>query len=187
MAHAHESPPVMLIPLIVLAVGAIVAGFAFANSFIDEGYEAFWQGAVYASDHNHIMHDMHEVPGWVPWAPTIAMALGLLVAVWFYIWSPGTPKRLAEEQETAYRFLLNAWYFDKIYDTLFVRPALWIGRFLWKRGDGWLIDGFGPDGISSRVLDVTRNVVRIQSGYIYHYAFAMLIGAALLITWMLFR
>ena len=85
-----------------------------------------------------------------------------------------------------YRFLLNKWYFDEIYDFLFVRPAKWLGTTLWKRGDGWLIDGFGPDGVSARVLDVTRNVVRLQTGYLYHYAFAMLIGAAMLITWFMF-
>ncbi|MCW5696653.1 MAG: NADH-quinone oxidoreductase subunit L [Bauldia sp.] len=186
--HAHESPPVMMVPLFVLAAGALLAGLVFSNPFIgDHALEEFWQGSILNVAANHIMHDFHYVEAWIPWAPTFAMALGLLFAVWFYIWSPGTPKRLAAEQDVAYRFLLNAWYFDKIYDFLFVRPALWLGRFLWKRGDGWLIDGFGPDGVSSRVLAVTRNVVRIQSGYIYHYAFAMLIGAALLITWMLFR
>ena len=87
---------------------------------------------------------------------------------------------------TLYRFLLNKWYFDELYDLLFVRPALWLGRVLWKGGDGWLIDGFGPDGVSARVLDVTRNVVRLQTGYLYHYAFAMLIGVAALITWFMF-
>ena len=94
--------------------------------------------------------------------------------------------RLAEEQQVLYRFLLNKWYFDEIYDALLVRPAMALGRFLWKKGDGWLIDGFGPDGVSARVIDVTRNVVRLQTGYLYHYAFAMLLGVALLVTWMMF-
>jgi NADH-quinone oxidoreductase subunit L len=85
-----------------------------------------------------------------------------------------------------YRFLLNKWYFDEIYDFLFVRPTLWLGRVLWKGGDGAVIDGLGPDGVSARVLDVTRNVVRLQTGYLYHYAFAMLIGIAALITWFMF-
>ena len=97
----------------------------------------------------------------------------------------GLPERLAlaRQHETLYQFLLNKWYFDEIYDALLVRPTIWLGRILWKYGDGWLIDGFGPDGISARVLDVTRNVMRLQSGYLYHYAFAMLIGVAALITW----
>ena len=93
---------------------------------------------------------------------------------------------LARTHEVLYKFLLNKWYFDEIYDFLFVRPAKALGRFLWKKGDGWLIDGFGPDGVSARVLDVTRNVVRVQTGYLYHYAFAMLIGAAIFITWFTF-
>ena len=85
-----------------------------------------------------------------------------------------------------YKFLLNKWYFDELYDVIFVRPAKWLGHFLWKQGDGRMIDGLGPDGISARVLDVTRNVVKLQSGYLYHYAFAMLIGAAVLVTYMMF-
>ncbi len=186
MDHIHKSPQVMMVPLYVLAAGALFAGVAFAGSFIGDGHEAFWQNAIFMSEDNHILHEMHDVAGWVPWAPMIAMVLGFLVAYWFYIRSPQVPRRLAEEQDVAYRFLLNKWYFDEIYDAIFVRPAQWLGRFLWRRGDGWLIDGFGPDGVSARVLDVTRSIVRLQSGYIYHYAFAILIGAALLITWMLF-
>ena len=95
----------------------------------------------------------------------------------------GSGDELAREHEPLYKFLLNKWYFDEIYDALLVRPTIWLGRLLWKGGDGWLIDGFGPDGISKSVLDVTRGVVRLQTGYLYHYAFAMLIGVAALITW----
>ena len=109
--------------------------------------------------------------------------LGFLVSYLFYIRRPYIPVELAEQQPLLYNFLLNKWYFDELYDFLIVRPTLWLGRLLWKWGDGWLIDGFGPDGISARVLDVTRNVVRLQTGYLYHYAFAMLIGVAILITW----
>jgi NADH-quinone oxidoreductase subunit L len=114
------------------------------------------------------------------------MAIGALVAWLFYIRRPDLPDELARQHDVLYRFLLNKWYFDEIYDVLIVRPTLWLGRLLWRGGDGWLIDGFGPDGVSARVLDVTRNVVRLQSGYLYHYAFAMLIGAAALITWFMF-
>jgi NADH-quinone oxidoreductase subunit L len=186
MAHAHESPPVMMVPLYVLAAGSLLAGIVFVSSFIGDGHEEFWQAALFMSAENHILHDMHEVAAWVPWSPMIAMVTGFLVAYWYYIRSPQIPKRLAHDLEPMYLFLLNKWYFDEIYDAIFVRPARWLARFLWKKGDGWLIDGFGPDGISARVLDVTRSVVRLQSGYIYHYAFAILIGAAVLITWMLF-
>jgi len=128
----------------------------------------------------------HAVPFYIVWLPTLMMAIGFALAWYFYIRSPETPRRLAADHPLLYRFLLNKWYFDEIYDFLLVRPAKRLGRFLWKRGDGWLIDGFGPDGISARVLDVTRNVVRLQSGYVYHYAFAMLIGVAALITWIMF-
>jgi NADH-quinone oxidoreductase subunit L len=93
---------------------------------------------------------------------------------------------LARQQPVLYQFLLNKWYFDEIYDTLIVRPLMWLGRLLWKGGDGFVIDGFGPDGVSARVLDVTRNVIRLQTGYLYHYAFAMLIGVAVAITWFTF-
>jgi NADH-quinone oxidoreductase subunit L len=116
----------------------------------------------------------------------VMMAVGAFVAYQFYIRDPAIPHRLAQRHDMLYRFLLNKWYFDEVYDIIFVRPTLWLGRLLWKGGDGWLIDGFGPDGVSARVLDVTRNVVRLQTGYLYHYAFAMLIGAAAFITWFTF-
>jgi NADH-quinone oxidoreductase subunit L len=114
------------------------------------------------------------------------MAIGAAIAAYFYLYSPETPRQLAQRNDVLYRFLLNKWYFDEIYDLVFVRPAKWLGRFLWQKGDGWLIDGFGPDGISARVLDVTARVVRLQTGFLYHYAFAMLIGVAILITWLMF-
>jgi NADH-quinone oxidoreductase subunit L len=186
MDHAHESPNVMLVPLYVLAAGALFAGILFAGSFIGEGYEGFWKGALFTGPGNEVLEEMHHVPFWVRAAPFLAMIVGFLVALWFYILRPDVPGRLAAEQEPLYRFLLNKWYFDELYDRIFVRPAMALGRFLWVRGDLWLIDGLGPDGISARVLDVTRGVVRLQTGYIYHYAFAMLIGLAALVTWMMF-
>jgi NADH-quinone oxidoreductase subunit L len=115
------------------------------------------------------------------------MAAGFFVAWHMYIRRPDLPKRLAKAQPGLYAFLLNKWYFDEIYDFLFVRPAMRLGRFLWKRGDGWLIDGFGPDGVSARVIDIANRAVRLQTGYVYHYAFAMLIGVAALVTWAMFR
>ncbi|MCX5512015.1 NADH-quinone oxidoreductase subunit L [Kaistia algarum] len=186
MSHAHESPYVMTIPLMVLSVGALLAGIVFSGHFIGEGYAEFWKGALFTAPDNHVLHEAEEVSSLVKFAPTVMMVVGFLVAFWFYILAPQTPKRLAEEQPLAYRFLLNKWYFDELYDFLFVRPIKWLGRFLWKKGDGWLIDGFGPDGISARVVDVTQRVVRLQTGYVYHYAFAMLIGVAALVTWMMF-
>ena len=127
----------------------------------------------------------HSASGWRQ-LPIVMMVLGAVMSYIFYIRRPYLPVELAEQQPMLYQFLLNKWYFDELYDLIFVRPAKWIGYTLWKKGDGFVIDGFGPDGVSARVLDVTRNVVKIQTGYLYHYAFAMLIGVAGLITWFMF-
>ena len=183
LSHVHESPLVMLVPLVVLAVGAIGAGMVFAPLFIGHAYEEFWLEAVYRGAENHIMHEFHNVPAWVPYLPTLMMVVGFAVSWLFYIARPDMPKQLAKTHEPLYKFLLNKWYFDEIYDFLFVRPAFWLGRVLWKQGDGRIIDGLGPDGVAARVLDITRGVVRLQSGYLYHYAFAMLLGVAGLVTW----
>ena len=185
MHHVHESPPVMLVPLYVLAVGALFAGVVFSHYFIGEGYDGFWKGALFLLPDNHMLHDFHHVPLWVKLSPIVAMLLGFVLAYQFYIRSPETPKRLAEQHRLLYQFLLNKWYFDELYDFVFVRGAKRLGTFLWKKGDGWLIDGFGPDGVSARVIDVTNRVVKLQTGYLYHYAFAMLIGVAALVTWMM--
>ena len=194
MSHVHESPNVMLIPLYLLALGALAAGFVFYGSFLgheaggdhENWYNAFWKEALFAGRDNHILDEFHHVPFWVKLSPFVVMAIGFLLAWLMYIKSPYLPKELARQHPALYSFLLNKWYFDEIYDFLFVRPAKRIGHFLWKRGDGWLIDGFGPDGISARVLDITGRIVRLQSGYLYHYAFAMMIGVAALITWSMF-
>ena len=184
--HAHESPLVMLIPLGVLSIGAIFSGMAFENIFVGHGVEHFFRHSIFMGAENHILHAMHEIPGWAVWAPTLMMVIGSAVAYWFYIVNPKVPVQLAKSQDALYQFLLNKWYFDELYNFLFVRPALWLGRTLWKRGDGTIIDGLGPDGVSARVLDITRGVVRLQTGYLYHYAFVMLIGVAALITWFMF-
>lgn len=181
----HESPWVMLIPLALLAVGAIFAGYAFKEYFIGHDFEHFWKSALFMGKDNHILHAMHEVPKWVVWSPFVAMVIGFVLAYYMYVRRPDVPGKLAAANPVLYRFLLNKWYFDELYDFLFVKPAKWLGRFLWKKGDGLVIDGFGPDGVSARVVDVTNRVVRLQTGYLYHYAFAMLIGVAGLVTWYL--
>jgi NADH-quinone oxidoreductase subunit L len=185
--QARESPLVMLLPLGFLAVGSIAAGYPFKDVFTGHGVSEFFRDSLKFADGNHILEDMHHVPYWIAMLPTLMMALGFVVAWRFYIQKPQLPVELARQQEPLYRFLLNKWYFDEIYDVLLVRPTLWLGRLLWKRGDGWLIDGFGPDGVSRWVLSVTRDVVRLQTGYLYHYAFAMLIGVAAFITWFMFK
>src|SRR5882724_8297152 len=181
---AHEAPLWMLIPIGILAAGSILAGFPFKELFAGHGVEEFFRESVKMNP--HIIEDMHHIPESVAFLPTVMMAAGFVVSWLFYIRRPYLPVELANQQPLLYQFLLNKWYFDELYDLIFVRPAKWIGRFLWKVGDGYIIDGFGPDGVSARVLDVTRNVVRLQTGYLYHYAFAMLIGVAGLITWFMF-
>ena len=184
--HAKESPPVVLVPLAILAAGALGAGLAFKDVFIGHHVVEFFRDSIKIAEGNTILNDMHRVPALVVWLPTVMMAGGFLVAYQFYIRRPDLPVALAERQPLLYRFLLNKWYFDELYDFIFVRPTLWLGRLFWKGGDGYVIDGMGPDGVSARVVDVTRGVVRLQSGYLYHYAFAMLIGVAALITWFMF-
>jgi len=184
--EAHESPMVMLIPLAVLAAGSFLAGLPFKEIFAGHGVEHFFRESLKFGPNNHILEAIHHVPTHIALLPTVMMVIGFAIAWQFYIRRPDIPVELARQHDALYKFLLNKWYFDELYDFLFVRPAKWIGYSLWKKGDGWLIDGFGPDGVSARVLDVTRNVVRLQSGYLYHYAFAMLIGAALFITWFMF-
>ncbi|MGC2812375.1 MAG: NADH-quinone oxidoreductase subunit L [Bradyrhizobium sp.] len=181
---AHESPLWMLIPIGVLAAGSILAGFPFKELFAGAGVDEFFRESV--KMHPGIIEDMEKMPEAIKLLPTAMMALGFVVAWLFYIRRPYMPVELARQHQMLYQFLLNKWYFDELYDLIFVRPTKWIGRFLWKVGDGYIIDGFGPDGVSAGVLDVTRNVVRLQTGYLYHYAFAMLIGVAGLITWFMF-
>jgi NADH-quinone oxidoreductase subunit L len=231
--HAHESPLTMLIPLGVLAVGAVLAGMVWYNSFFghtdkvakfygipyaeaaeahgeaneahgddhaedkvhakDKGYGGDHhyvftgkpgEGALYIAPGNTLLDDAHAVPKWVKVSPFVAMLFGFVMAVWFYIWNPSLPARLAENQRPLYLFLKNKWYFDELYNAVFVRPTLWIGKQLWKRGDGNVIDGSLNGVAMGFVPFVTRLAGRAQSGYIFTYAFAMVIGIAVLVTWM---
>ncbi|MCC6921016.1 MAG: NADH-quinone oxidoreductase subunit L [Alphaproteobacteria bacterium] len=184
--HPHESPITMTVPLFVLSVGAVLAGLLFAPYFIGEENEAFWREAIKVLPAHHALHARHEVPEWVVWAPWVVTVFGFLIAAYYFLWRPQRAAALAAQNGLLYSFLKNKWYVDELYDLIFVRPAMWLGRFLWKKGDGWTIDGLGPDGVAARVLDVARGAVRVQTGFIYHYAFAMLIGVAALLTWLMF-
>jgi NADH-quinone oxidoreductase subunit L len=181
LEHAHEPPWTMGMPLILLSLGSLLAGAIFMHFFIGSDQTEFWRGSLVTHGAEH-----HEVPLLVMLTPTLAMAAGFAVAWYFYITNPLVPFGLSKRFRGLYQFLLNAWYFDALYDFLFVRPAKRIGRFLWKTGDGTIIDGLGPDGVAARVIDITNRVVKLQSGYIYHYAFVMLVGVALLITYFIF-
>ena len=178
---ATDEAGVMGVPLLVLAAGALFVGGGFAHLFIGADQVSFWRGSIVLA--KHVDHDM---PFWLTISPTIAMTMGFLIAWYCYMWQPLLPFGLAKMFPATRNFFLHAWYFDALYDFLFVRPANRIGRFLWKFGDGTIIDGIGPNGIAARVLDITNRVVKLQTGYIYHYAFIMLIGVALFITYFIF-
>jgi NADH-quinone oxidoreductase subunit L len=184
---AQESPMVMLVPLGALAAGCLFAGFPFEPLFAGYEVQEFFRESLKFAASNHVLENIHRLQPAVSALPTLMMLIGFAIAWQFYIRRPDIPEALARWFRPIYLFLLNKWYFDEIYDVLLVRPTIWLGRLLWKGGDGWLIDGFGPDGVSARVLDVTRNVVRLETGYLYHYALAMLIGVAAAVTWFMFR
>ena len=183
---AHETAKTMLVPLGILAFGSIAAGYPALAVFTGHGASEFFRQALALGPAEKLFESAETLPLVLSMLPTVMMIGGFLVAYQFYIRRPDIPEALARDQNLLYRFLLNKWYFDEIYDFLLVQPALRLGRLFWKGGDGFIIDGFGPDGVSARVLDVTRNVIRLQTGYLYHYAFAMLIGVAAAITWFMF-
>jgi len=186
-AHAHESPVSMLVPLGLLALGSVFAGMIWYEPFFGSiaSVNDWFAGSVYMAEGNTVLDDAHYVPNWVKLSPFVAMLGGLALAWLFYIRRPELPGQLAENQRPLYLFLLNKWYFDEIFDFLFVRPAKAIGRFLWKKGDGAVIDG-GINGLAMGIVPFfTRIAGRAQSGYIFHYAFAMVLGIALLVTWVM--
>ena len=181
----HESPWTMRIPLIVLAIGAVGAGFAFHHQFIGEHSAEFWRGAIYKAPVAHAAEGGHSFPVWVMVAPIVVSVLGLLVAAYMYIWREGTGAKLAAQRGFLYLFFYNKWFFDELYDATIVRAAKWLGDLFWKGGDQKIIDGFGPDGVSALSVQVGKGAGRLQSGYVYHYAFVMLLGVAGLLTFAL--
>jgi NADH-quinone oxidoreductase subunit L len=154
---------------------------AFTHYFLGEGAHEFWRASIFLGKGGE-----GELPMWVELAPLTVTILGFAVAYYYYILHPDLPKKIADRKGMLYLFLYNKWYFDELYDFLFVQPAFKLGRFLWKRGDGTVIDGLGPDGIAARVLDASRGAVRLQSGYVYHYALAMLLGVVVLAAWFVY-
>lgn len=184
--HPHESPMPMLIPLAVLTFGAVFAGFLFHNPFVegDAGAKDFWaQSTLYFNE--HLMHAIHEVPLWVKLSSTFAMLTGLFTAYMMYIRSDDAPQKLATMFKPLYNFFLNKWYFDELYNLIFVRPAFWFGRLFWKGGDGGIIDRFGPNGSAAAVAFGSKLAVRLQSGYVYTYALVMLLGLVAAVSWMM--
>jgi NADH-quinone oxidoreductase subunit L len=184
--HPHESPWVMLFPLIVLALGAVFAGALFNGYFVGpETGAGFWKGSLWFDE--HLMHARHEVPGWVAWSPFTVMAIGFITAWYGYIRNPAFPAAVADQIGVVYRFVFNKWYFDELYDFLFVRPAFWIGRLFWKGGDIGIIDRFGPNGAAWVVEKGSVYAKKVQSGYLYSYALVMLLGLVGAISWVMVR
>ncbi len=187
MDHVHESPAVMLVPLILLACGAVLTGIVFEGDFIGHHWQQFWNGAIVNQPGNHVLEDMHHIPRIVGLLPTIVGLLGIGLAYVMYVASPGLPARLAAALPGLYRFVLNKWYFDELYDRILVRPAQALARVLWQTGDAAIIDGV-PNGLAAMTVDGSRQAVRIQTGSIAIYAFTMLIGLVVLVSvFLLFR
>lgn len=185
--HVHESPKVMIIPLIVLGLGATFNGMLGYNLFVGDGREAFWGHSILVLTGQDSIEAAHHAPFWVKIMPLIFALGGVTVAYTCYMFVPGLPARITTAARPVYLFLLNKWYFDELYDRIFVRPTFALARGLWTTGDGTVIDGLGPDGIAAVTRDLSRRASRLQTGYVYHYAFAMLIGVVALVTWYVLR
>ncbi|MEE8516352.1 MAG: NADH-quinone oxidoreductase subunit L [Alphaproteobacteria bacterium] len=186
MAHVHESPRTMTIPMIVLGVGAIFLGYL-GYWAVGDGAAGFWGKSIVILPSHSALADAHDVPLWVKGLPVVLAVFGIALAYLFYQLRPGLAAATALRFRAIYLFLLNKWYFDELYDRLLVEPAKALGRGFWKSGDGEVIDGVGPDGLARATQDLARRASKLQSGYVYHYAFAMLIGVAALVSWYLFR
>ena len=186
MHHAHESPWVMLIPLIVLAIGATFFGFLGYDFFVGAERAAFWKSSILVLPQYDSLAVAEGVPALVRFMPLIFALIGIAIAYVFYIAAPQLPVRLAAQFRALYLFLLNKWYFDELYDWLFVRTAFVLGSGLWRSGDGAVIDGLGPNGVAAVTRDLAQQASRLQTGYLYHYAFAMMIGLVAFVTWYLF-
>ena len=183
MSHVHESPKVMLLPLVPLALGAIFAGFLGYELFVGHDMAQFWGDSIFILPTHTAMENAHHVPTWVKLLPIGLAAAGVAMAYVAYTFIPSIPATVAKTFAPIHKFFFNKWYFDELYDAIFVKPSVKIGGLLWQRGDKDTIDGFGPDGITALVLRISQSASRFQSGYVYHYAFAMMIGIVVLLSW----
>ena len=179
----HESPWVMLIPLVVLAVGAVASGFLFEHDFVGEHQAEFWRGAIVGGA--HVLEEAHHAPLWVVWAPVVVTLIGLAAAAYVYLLREGLGARLFARHGIGYGFLYKKWFFDELYDRIFVRVARWTGDVFWRGGDQKVIDGLGPNGVAAVSGMIGRRAGLVQTGYMYHYAFVMLLGVAGLLTFAL--
>jgi NADH-quinone oxidoreductase subunit L len=180
--HPHESPLTMLVPIVLLAIGALFAGQFFHGIFIGpERAPEYWRGSI--AFVRELAEAAEKSSLWVKLSPTIAMLLGLWIAWNNYVRRPEAPAHFVAQFPAVYRFVSNKWYFDELYHHIFVRPALWLGRLFWKGGDEGTIDRFGPHGAAYAVGVGNRVTYRLQSGYLYSYALVMLLGLIGAATW----
>jgi NADH-quinone oxidoreductase subunit L len=187
VAPGHESPWVMLIPLILLAIGAVFAGSIFYDAFVGHHAKEFWGSAIYTAPDNNVLKDKYDIPGWVFYAPAVVMLIGLAAALYFYLFNEGLGQKIADRKGGLHAFLSNKWYFDELYEAVFVKGARALGDLFWKVGDGKVIDGLGPNGLSALLNFGSKKAVKLQSGYVYHYAFLMLIAVVALGAFILVR
>lgn len=217
MEHVHESPFSMTLPLAILAMGAIFSGAYFTAGMVDGGHhqvvsvmaahhgekdskaeldfvhysgwsrDAFWGTSLIVKPGNDTVHAAHNVAPWVKLTPIIAGLSGLLLALAVYLLLPGVPGVFAGAVRPLYNLSYRKWYFDEIYDVIFVRPARALGGLFWKGGDGRIIDGCGANAIAQISVYSAAGLSRIQTGYVFHYAFVMMAGAILMVTWLAFK
>ena len=185
MAHVHESPKVMILPLVVLATGTIFAGYIGYGYFVGHMTAEFWGNAILVLPEHTALEAAHEAPLMIKYMPLAFCLSGIATAYVFYILKPEIPGMLVNQFQAVHQFVYNKWYFDELYDKIFVRPSFYLGRSFWKVIDGSIIDGLGPDGVSGAVRVLARRASALQTGYLYHYAFAMLIGVVAIATWYL--
>lgn len=182
MGHIHEAPFIMLIPLVLLAMGSLFSGSILYELFVGEGTR-FWGSAIFVLPEDDVIASAHHVNNWVHWAPTLAAFLGIGIAYLFYVYQKSWLEKLSIQFRGIYIFLWNKWYFDILYKWLFIDPSLKLGKILWKEGDEEVIDGLGPNGLATLSMVGGGVLSRFQTGYIYHYAFVMIIGLVLMIAW----
>ncbi len=182
----HESPASMIVPLLLLSVGAVFSGWAFTDYFVGHGQAEFWRGAIFTAPVNHVLHEAHEIPEWAKLAPLVLSLAGLAGAFYVYVLREGLGAKIAARRGVLWTFFYNKWFFDELYDAVFVKGARALGDLFWKGGDQKIIDGLGPDGVSALSVVVGKRTGRLQTGYVYHYAFVMLLGVAGLLTFALY-
>ena len=183
----HESPLVMLLPLFILAFGAVFSGWFFKEMFIGVNWDYFWSNSIFILTGNDAIYKAHSVPKWVKLLPIVLAIIGISIATVFYVLIPDLPSRVSKAFRVLYTLFYNKWYFDEIYNYLFVKPIKIFSVFCWNIIDKKIIDGIGPNGISSKVFSLSKISSKIHTGYVYHYSFSMFIGLALLTLILLYN